>query len=742
MKKLASKGLLMSALICGNVLWGGTTVLANEVQEYDLDAVVVTATRTMKQIQEVPSSVSVVTAKDIEERNITSVPEALQTLPGVYKSQAIQGGIQLRGFGSGDILVLVDGLQMNYPFNSTVDWEMIPVENIERIEVVRGAGSSLYGGHAVGGVVNIITKDAKKKGLNANIVLNYGSNNTWKKALYADVKANEKVSFGVGYENRKSDGWGNYYQTKAASKGSGTIVPDNKPPQLSNGKYIVATRGDRKYESETYSANVKYNFDAERSLKYTFANTTSTYYYPSPKSYIYKDGKPVWSGKVDLGNGTYVSPSLGTSLGYDGEKEYNKHTLAYNDDKNKINANFSLLDMKKSGYSSASGTAKEVPWYGAGSDSLYPGKTYVFDFQKAWENIGKHDILIGGDFKQEEFTQYRKYLKNYHDHNSVDTSKGKNGLFQVNTGKAQNIALFVQDEYKFNEPWTMYLGLRYDHYKKYNGSTTSYNLDGSLDANNSSKHGEGSYNELSPKIAFDFKADDNTNYYVSYGHSFNPPPFSQIFRYEQNVHANPDLDPETSDTFEIGMKKKISDKTNIGISMYKVKTDDKIVYTYHYKPGTKVVDYKSYENYGTEKRRGVEFSLEHKLTEELSGYLNYSWQHGKVERTAVANTNLGSVNSTDYGIPKHLLHAGLNYKKDKLGVNLDCQYVSARQAPDDETGEYGSEDPYFIVNMGFNYEIAKNAVLQFTVDNVFDREFYASEPTSGRVYSVGLRYSF
>lgn len=85
MKKLASKGLLMSALICGNVLLGGNAVFAEEVHEYDLDAMVVTATRTMKQIQEVPSSVSVVTAKDIEERNITSVPEALQTLPGVYK---------------------------------------------------------------------------------------------------------------------------------------------------------------------------------------------------------------------------------------------------------------------------------------------------------------------------------------------------------------------------------------------------------------------------------------------------------------------------------------------------------------------------------------------------------------------------------------------------------------------------------------------------------------------------------
>ena len=54
MKKLASKGLLMSALICGNVLLGGNAVFAEEVHEYDLDAMVVTATRTMKQIQEVP----------------------------------------------------------------------------------------------------------------------------------------------------------------------------------------------------------------------------------------------------------------------------------------------------------------------------------------------------------------------------------------------------------------------------------------------------------------------------------------------------------------------------------------------------------------------------------------------------------------------------------------------------------------------------------------------------------------
>lgn len=68
MKKLASKGLLMSALICGNVLWGGTTVLADEVQEYDLDAVVVTATRTAQENIKVPAQVNVITAEDIKEK--------------------------------------------------------------------------------------------------------------------------------------------------------------------------------------------------------------------------------------------------------------------------------------------------------------------------------------------------------------------------------------------------------------------------------------------------------------------------------------------------------------------------------------------------------------------------------------------------------------------------------------------------------------------------------------------------
>lgn len=742
LKKGMSKSILMTALITGNVIWGGTAVYAEEgLQQFNLDQMVVTATRTMKELQEVPSSVSVVTSQDIEERNINSVPEALQTLPGVYMSQAAQGGIQIRGFSSSDILVLLDGLPMNTTFNNGMEWEMVPVENITRIEVVRGAGSSLYGGRAVGAVVNIITKDnPKQKGANVNAVVSYGSNNTWKKALYADARVNKKLSFGVGYENRKSDGYRGYYYTGSASKDSGGIKPDHELPQLSNGKYVLGGRGEKVWENENISANVKYDFDEDKSLKYTFIHTESEYRYKNPWTTIYKDGKPVFSGSVDVGDGKIVKPDISSYLGYDGRKESNLHTLSYNDNKNKFSTNFGYLDMKSNGYSRPK-SPTSVDWNGTGSDSFYPGKTYNFDVQKAWEKVGRHSILVGGSFKQESFDQKRKYLTNWHDHNSLDTSLGKNGIYENHEGKARNIALFVQDEYQISDPLTMYLGIRYDYYKKYDGRSRFYDAkSGAL--KDDAKHDSGSYNEISPKVVFDFKADDQTNYYISYGHSFNPPPFSNIYRYEQNVRANPDLDPETSNTFEIGVKKKLSQRTNLGVSLYQVKTDDKIIYTTHYKPGTTTADYKKYENYGTEKRRGVEFTVDHKFDDNWGTYFNYAWQQGKVKQNAIAGTNLKEVNSADYGIPKHLLHAGVNYNKDKFNAILDCQYVSARQAPDDVTGEYGAEDAYFIVNTAFNYEIAKGTILQFGINNLFDKEFYASEATSGRTYNVSLRYSF
>ena len=209
MKKLASKGLLMSALICGNVLWGGIRVLANEVQEYELDEMVVTATRTEESNIKVASIVNVITADEIKKKNILTITDALKEVAGIYDGRPggmsdTANGIQMRGFGEADILVLYDGMPLNDGYSGKVNWSAIAIDDVAKIEVLQGAASSLYGGRAVGGVINIISKNPDKDSV--HVYANYGSDSTWKRGINLSKKLNDKWSLGFGYENKETDG--------------------------------------------------------------------------------------------------------------------------------------------------------------------------------------------------------------------------------------------------------------------------------------------------------------------------------------------------------------------------------------------------------------------------------------------------------------------------------------------------------------------------------------------------------
>ena len=738
METKLGKNFFMGVILSCYIFLGCSLAIAEE-EAYTLDEIVVTATKTTKVIQDVPASISVVTAKEIEAKNVNSVTEALQMKAGVFMDQAAQGGLMIRGFDSTDILVLIDGQPVNSGYNNGMNWELVPVENIERIEFLRGAASSLYGGRAVGAVINIITKDNKKP-VSLDATVSYGSNNTWKKSVKIDTMINNKISLGAGYENRSSDGYRGYYRSLSGRTASSADY-EAVLPKLSNGYYVVGGRGEKDWENESYSFNVKYIFDESRSIKYTFMSSENIYSYNNPFSFVYDgDGNQVFSGTVMTQDGTRVSLSPSRFLGYEGKRETDLHTLNFNDNKNKIVFNLGLTDTKRDGYSSPS-SPTDVNWTGAGTDSFYPSKTYNMDLQKEWDNIGKHTIVSGLNAKQESFDQKRSHLDNWKDHDSVNSDYG---LYEKHGGKARNLAFFIQDEYKFSDPFIMYLGVRYDHYKKYDGYSRYINEDGSLER--SLDHGEGSYSELSPKIAFEYEAGTNSNYYASYGHSFNPPPLYQIYRDGGgdmgDVIANPQLDPEVSDTYEIGMKKKLFSKTDIGIALYTVKTDDKIIYTTHYTPGTTTAEYKRYENHGTEKRHGIELEFKYRFTDAFETHLNYAWQKGRIILDEVTDTNLTNSTTDNYDIPEHLLNAGISYKKDRWNILLDSQYVSERQSPDSETGEYGSEDAFFIVNMALNFKIIKNTSLQVNINNLFDDEFYSNEATSGRTYTAGIRYSF
>ncbi len=144
-------------------------VLAQEQEEADI-VVVVTAGRVEEETDRIPASVSVLTREDLDAAGQVTLVDALEDLAGVFfrssTGNAAKVEVSMRGFGEssfGRVLVLLDGHRLNRPDMAGINWLQIPVENIERVEVVRGGNSVLYGDHAVAGVINIITRKGAEK---------------------------------------------------------------------------------------------------------------------------------------------------------------------------------------------------------------------------------------------------------------------------------------------------------------------------------------------------------------------------------------------------------------------------------------------------------------------------------------------------------------------------------------------------------------------------------------------------
>jgi outer membrane cobalamin receptor len=129
---------------------------------YQINPVTVTATRERSLVSDVPAVVDVIPAREMEQRNIQDIGQAVERLPGVrvnaYGTLGDLKTISIRGSTASQVLVLVDGQRVNNAQTAQVDLSSIPTEGIESIEVVRGGTSALYGADAVGGVINVITK--------------------------------------------------------------------------------------------------------------------------------------------------------------------------------------------------------------------------------------------------------------------------------------------------------------------------------------------------------------------------------------------------------------------------------------------------------------------------------------------------------------------------------------------------------------------------------------------------------
>lgn len=744
MKSNFSKCLLMTALITGSVIWGGTNVFAEELQEYSLDQMVVTATRTEKKIIDVPASVEVITAKDIEKSGAAYVDDALKKVTGIAVSRT--GGlanskpvVTLRGVKSGsDVLVLVDGQPMVNAYSGTVNWNDIPVESIEKIEVVKGPGSAIYGSNAMAGVINITTKDSEK--MHAKTSVTYGTNHTWIKKVNVGDKVG-KFGYDLYYQGTDSHTYSDM-ATASLKTGSGTpnsdgykVLPNSKGNGL---QAIVGKKGNKIWDEDNYKGKLTYKFDDSKTLSVGYMKTKNEY------SYDYSSHEN-WLGKtgtIFTPDGKKFSVLKSTFDGAPGGVDERIYTVGYSDKDAQLHVNAGLTDNRSwNGGVYSGGTSK--------SDlSQYDSKRYTLGVVKEAQ-LGDNDNAVFG-------VQYQ--------HDTMDKVKLEKTDFktisQAGAGKTDMYGIFFQDEHKFSDKVSLIGALRYDHWTVKDGH--AYDINGIDD-----RPGSRSDSAVSPKLALNYKFDDTQSAYVSWGKAFSAPSLYDMFSGTVNgsatgtsaagksvVIANPGLNPQIITTTEAGYKKNIGEKTTVQMAVFhnKIKNINYQASTGNYQnlpdndnlngDGTSPYQEKQLTSEGEGKTIGFEIGVTHQFDDKLSAYVNATIQNPQITKGAKVSENDKVVRMT----PKRLLNIGVDYVDNKFSAGLAGNYYSKKfgQADNSDTitGVPGAYDPVFLVNFTSKYNFDKHHGLEFSVFNLLDREYYNYSLGQGRNFLLTYSYTF
>jgi vitamin B12 transporter len=266
-RRLRSAGGFAALIVCA--LPG--TGLADETATADLGTVVFSANRSATEEAAVGSSVTVIGRSEIEKSGETTVKDLLSRVPGLSFSQMGAAGssttIEMRGLGAGYVLIRVDGIDVSDPsqIQTAPSLEHLLLGDVERIEVLRGSQSALYGGTAVAGVIDITTRGAAEKGIHHSLTVGGGSYGT-ASARYGFSAANDVVDVVTSVERYRTAGF------SSADERYGNREKDG-------------------YDNTTASASVRYRVnDAFRlfgALRY--ARTQTNYDGSDPVSYYPTD---------------------------------------------------------------------------------------------------------------------------------------------------------------------------------------------------------------------------------------------------------------------------------------------------------------------------------------------------------------------------------------------------------------------------------------------------------------------
>ncbi|MDE0837629.1 MAG: TonB-dependent receptor [Kiritimatiellae bacterium] len=581
--------------------------------------IVVSATRIETPIEQVGSSISVISAEDIARRNAQNLQEAIMLLPGVQISAnggpGTASSVFIRGAESDHTLVLINGVRVNSNTSGDFDFSSLPVDMVERIEVLRGPQSGLYGSDALGGVISITTKKGVATPLTGSAVVSVGE---------------------LGYVNGRANLQGGNEVADFYASLSFFGLDDHDIAKNNGGTE------DDPYERTSVYGGVGLNFAED--------------------------------GRADL---TLLYMEDDSDLdGFGGADD-----PLENSRKKKLFAAISASKPITDTYSqkvSAGYNKQEYTGYNAGPVD-FTTEDYDASLQADVTPFENDTLSAGYDFRRSEAENEGNFDKQSRDQH----------------------AAFLNNQWAWQESLFITIGGRYDDFSDIDGKATW-------------------------KSSASWFALEDTRLHGSVGTGYRAPTMNDIY-FTFGEPARTYLEPEQSQSFDIGVEQALLDGKLIGdVTYFQSDVEDLIAWE-QVSPGVWQPD-----NVNEAEIQGVEVSLACSPLDTLLVRLFYTYTDAEDVDTGLE-------------LPRRALHSGgasLNWRYTEKG-NIYSDVVYSGNRYDDVENSVKLED-YVVVGLGTSFALNPTARLVGHISNLFDENYETATGygTVGRVASAGIEFSF
>ena len=511
LKKIAILSLILAAF----------SLYAEGEYEGRLQETVVIATGFSDNIDNQIKNITVITNQDIIDKGYNNVEEILRRAPGVNFVNNNFGNItDIRGQGpekaSGRVKILVDGVPMNILdlSHALVPINTVAVEDIEKIEIINGGGSVLYGNGTAGGVVNIITKKGRKEGPSGKVYYQNSSYNTNKLGFSTGLNLNNKLTLDLGYENINGRGY----------------------------------RENDKTSSEFLKGGLIYNITDNQSLKFKATRYNEEY----------RESSGITAAQL-----AHNRKQRGETLTF-GDVVRKEYSLEYNV---KPTENFELSIL---GYKQKMKREYDQKDSETDTDGLFQDRKTGARLKGNY-NYGSGNLVFGYEYTDNDML--RKALNSYTVNMGRRTVKAGSDT-TVNLSKDTH-SLYLLERHTFFDKLEGTLGYRYEHSKYKIDRNSKVSMMGRIISDDSIIVDRKGHNNAY-EAGLNYKYSDTGNVYAKYEKGYrSPSPTEMVDKSPLTGYSLNNIKPETYDTYEIGLKDMIGNSF-VSLTGFYTKTKDEI----------------------------------------------------------------------------------------------------------------------------------------------------------------------